>query len=159
MVRVVRLGRSTCHAISGRGDKSTRIPEPVPQKNGVTPPCPPEIYFFIDNVLVRIQLIIEMIWWTGLAPWEFEFPFPGSLASTFLPPRRMCFAERAGKKINLFEVVCLENGSRQKQNLALTFLFVPNSLDSGIPHKSGFQTTFPQMTEPFLPERTADALS
>jgi len=25
-----------------------------------------------------------MIWWTGLAPWEFEFPFPGSLISTFL---------------------------------------------------------------------------
>jgi len=25
-----------------------------------------------------------MIWWTGLAPWEFEFPFPGSLTSTFL---------------------------------------------------------------------------
>ena len=22
--------------------------------------------------------------WTGLAPWEFEFPFPGSLISTFL---------------------------------------------------------------------------
>ena len=22
--------------------------------------------------------------WTGLAPWEFEFPFPGSLTSTFL---------------------------------------------------------------------------
>ena len=35
--------------------------------------------FFIDNLLVRIHLIIEMIWWTGLAPWEFEFPFPGSL--------------------------------------------------------------------------------
>ena len=34
--------------------------------------------FFIDNLLVRIQLIIEMIWWTGLAPWEFEFPFLGS---------------------------------------------------------------------------------
>ena len=31
--------------------------------------------FFIDNLLVR---------WTGLAPWEFEFPFPGSLTSTFL---------------------------------------------------------------------------
>jgi len=28
--------------------------------------------------------IIVMIRWTGLAPWEFEFPFPGSLASTFL---------------------------------------------------------------------------
>jgi len=25
-----------------------------------------------------------MIWWTGLAPWEFESPFPGSLTSTFL---------------------------------------------------------------------------
>ena len=25
-----------------------------------------------------------MMRWTGLAPWEFEFPFPGSLISTFL---------------------------------------------------------------------------
>ena len=25
-----------------------------------------------------------MIWWTGLAPWEFQFPFLGSLTSTFL---------------------------------------------------------------------------
>ena len=25
---------------------------------------------FIDNLLVRIHFIIEMIWWTGLAPWE-----------------------------------------------------------------------------------------
>ena len=25
-----------------------------------------------------------MIRWTGLAPWEFEFPFPGSLTTTFL---------------------------------------------------------------------------
>jgi len=40
--------------------------------------------FFIDNLLVRIYFIIEIIWWTGLAPWEFEFPFPGSLTSTFL---------------------------------------------------------------------------
>jgi hypothetical protein len=24
--------------------------------------------FFIDNLLVRIDFIIEMIWWTGLAP-------------------------------------------------------------------------------------------
>ena len=35
--------------------------------------------FFIDNLLARIHFIIEIIWWTGLAPWEFEFPFPGSL--------------------------------------------------------------------------------
>jgi len=33
---------------------------------------------------LRIQFIIVMIRWTGLAPWEFEFPFPGSLTSTFL---------------------------------------------------------------------------
>ena len=40
--------------------------------------------FFIDNLLVRIHFIIAIIRWTGLAPWEFEFPFPGSLTSTFL---------------------------------------------------------------------------
>jgi len=40
--------------------------------------------FFIDNLLVRIHCIIVMIRWTGLAPWEFEVPFPGSLTSTFL---------------------------------------------------------------------------
>jgi len=39
--------------------------------------------FCIDNLLVRIHYIIEMIKWTGLAPCEFEFPFPGSLISTF----------------------------------------------------------------------------
>jgi hypothetical protein len=41
--------------------------------------------FFIGNLLVRIHFIIVMIWWTDLAPWDFEFPFPGSLTSTFLP--------------------------------------------------------------------------
>ena len=39
--------------------------------------------FFIDNLRVRIHFIIVMIRWTGLAPWGFEFPFPGSLTSTF----------------------------------------------------------------------------
>ena len=48
-----------------------------------TPPSA-EREFFIGNLLVRIHFIIEMIRWTGLAPWEFEFPFPGSLTSTFL---------------------------------------------------------------------------
>jgi len=33
--------------------------------------------FFIDNLLVRVHFIIVMIRWTGLAPWEIEFPFPG----------------------------------------------------------------------------------
>ena len=39
---------------------------------------------FIDNLLLRIHVIIEMIWWTGLAPWEFEFSLPGSLTSKLL---------------------------------------------------------------------------
>ena len=34
--------------------------------------------FFIENLLVRIH---RCFWWTGFAPWEFEFPFPGSLVS------------------------------------------------------------------------------
>ena len=45
---------------------------------------------FIDNILVQIHLIIEIIGWTGLAPLEFEFPFPGSLISTFLVPGVCC---------------------------------------------------------------------
>jgi len=48
---------------------------------------PGEREFFIDNLLVRIHFIIVMFRWTGLAPWEFEFAFPGSLTSTFLVER------------------------------------------------------------------------
>ena len=60
--------------------------------------------FFIVNLLVRVHFIIVMIRRTGLAPWEFEFPFPGSLTSTFLTstplstdhvvPRRAQHAQR-----------------------------------------------------------------
>ena len=50
----------------------------------VPPLASKEREFFIDNLLVRIHFIIVMIRWTGLAPWEFEIPFPGSLTSTFL---------------------------------------------------------------------------
>ena len=58
----------------------------APVGDAQRPPRSSERDFFIDNLLVRIHFIIEMIWWTGLAPWEFEFPFPGSLTSTFLVP-------------------------------------------------------------------------
>jgi hypothetical protein len=40
--------------------------------------------FFIDNLLFQIHLIIVIIGWTGLAPWEFELLFPGSLTSTVM---------------------------------------------------------------------------
>ena len=46
--------------------------------------------FFVDNLLVRIHFIIVMIGWTGLAPWEFAFPFPGSLTITFLVRKVEC---------------------------------------------------------------------
>ena len=40
--------------------------------------------FFLGDLLVRIHFIIVMIRCTGLSPWEFKSPFPGSLTSTFL---------------------------------------------------------------------------
>ena len=43
--------------------------------------------FFVDNLLVHNHFIIVMIRWTGLAPWEFEFSFPGSLTSALLEKR------------------------------------------------------------------------
>ena len=45
--------------------------------------------FFIDDLLVRMHSVIEMIWWTGLAPWELEFSFPGSRISIFLAHAEM----------------------------------------------------------------------
>ena len=50
------------------------------------PPLAPDLghpkrKYIIDKLLVRIHFFIEMIWWSGLAPWECEFPFPGSLIS------------------------------------------------------------------------------
>jgi len=45
---------------------------------------------FIHNLLVRIPFIIVMIRWTDLAPWKCEFPFPGSLISTFLEGLLTC---------------------------------------------------------------------
>ena len=38
----------------------------------------------INDLLVRIHFIMVMVRWIGLAPWEFELSFPGSLTSTFL---------------------------------------------------------------------------
>ena len=63
--------------------------------------------FFIDNLLIRIHLIIVMIRWTGLAPWEFESPFPGELTSTFLEFRGR--AERFSASIKI-----QRDGTKQK---------------------------------------------
>ena len=65
----------------GRGHHRVAPRRPPPGPGG--PPLPAqEREFLIDNLPVRVHLIIVVIRWTGLAPWEFEFPFPGSLTST-----------------------------------------------------------------------------
>jgi len=46
----------------------------------------PERECCIDNLLVRIHFIIVMIRWTGLTPWDFEFPFPGSTYAIYPAP-------------------------------------------------------------------------
>ena len=56
--------------------------------------CSSERDFFTDKLLVRIHLIIATIRWTGLAPWQFEFSFPGSLTSTCLGQRRLTYRPR-----------------------------------------------------------------
>ena len=43
-----------------------------------------EMEFSIDFLIVRNHFIIVMIRWTGLAPWEFDFTFLGSLISKFV---------------------------------------------------------------------------
>jgi len=82
----------------------------------------------IDNLLVRIHFIIVMIRWTGLAPWEFEFPFPGSLTSTFLPD---LFSPRFRSKREHLDRIQGLSPESQGQNLVLTVLFVPRSIVSG----------------------------
>ena len=42
-----------------------------------------------------------MIRWTGLAPWEFEFPFPGSLTSTFLVGQGIASSGRSGTLVRV----------------------------------------------------------
>ena len=63
MLSDLRLGT----AASYFGEASHRVPR--------------ERELSIDNLLVRVH---RCFWCTGLAPWEFESPFPGSLISTFL---------------------------------------------------------------------------
>ena len=99
--------------------------------------------FFVDNQLVRIHFIIEMTCWTGVAPWDFEFPFSGSPISTFLvykskhdkcggvqsrhcprppnPPSLKCHTS-AGERFGVFR-------------FCLTQCIIQMVLESQIPHK------------------------
>ena len=64
--------------IDGQIDSQIPVVEEGEARAQLRTPTPREREFFIDNLLVRVHFIIVMIRWTGLAPWEFEFPFPGS---------------------------------------------------------------------------------
>jgi len=69
------------YSVFGYRDYFKDTPPEGPAVNFLFPWVSPtlEREFFIVNLLVRIHFIIVVIRWTGLAPWEFEFPFPGSL--------------------------------------------------------------------------------
>ena len=70
--------------VLGGGAVSYERGTPVNRKPQTAGAVPREGELFLDNLLARIHFIIVMIRWTGLAPWDFEFPFPGSRTSTFL---------------------------------------------------------------------------
>ena len=77
-------------ALSIRGLRAARhiaVVTSLLRQAGARPTCVLGREFFIDNLLVRIHFIIVMITWTGLAPWEVEFPFSGSLTPCFLQVR------------------------------------------------------------------------
>jgi len=55
-----------------------------------------------------------MIRWTGLAPWQFQFPFPGSLTSTFLIPDKKPFVQQqTDLKIHVFDKIRLYDCFKQ----------------------------------------------
>ena len=92
----------TCCEIRSRRQARTSTRRRAPPAAGPAPFRERE--FFIDNLLVRIHFIIGMIWRTGLAPWECELPFPGSLISTFLdalhiPRRAYLYPEAEASRI------------------------------------------------------------
>ena len=80
---VVRQGKKTTNLWHVRPRVGARERGPVG--------APPGRDFFVNNLLVRIHLIIVMIRWTGLVSWEFEFPFPAPPPSTRRrPPAFVC---------------------------------------------------------------------
>ena len=88
-------------------------------------------YVEIDNLLVRIHSSIVMIRWTGLAPWEFEFPFPGSLISTFLEVA-----------VELLQVQRPQRGSEGQQRLCTYVDGVSTEESCTVRYSSRFKNSF-----------------
>ena len=66
-------------------DPTGSVEAQLTQSRNRFPALPGEREFIVDNLLVRIHFTIVMIWWTGLAPWEFEHLFSGSHTPIYLP--------------------------------------------------------------------------
>ena len=88
----------------------------------------PEKAFFIDHLLVRIHIISEIIWWTGLAPWEFE------------PPEALCGGI---SKVNFQETLSSfgdkfsQNGSKNGLRAPRTGMGCPHIGPSVVPFSGG----------------------
>ena len=82
----------------------------------------PERDFFIDNLLVRNHSIIEIMRWTGLAPWELKFRFPVAL---HLPSYRQ---QRRGVSHSL-----LPQSSPTSPRLPPTSLLLAHASTTGVP--------------------------
>ena len=55
--------------------------------------------FLMDNLLVRIHFSIVMMRWTGLAPWQFEFPFASR--TTWMRCRSVSVTEDGGDRLQV----------------------------------------------------------
>ena len=94
-----RVNYLNLHADQERGNVNLCVKVPPTHHPRLHPEASPlcpreEREFFVDILLVRIHCIIAMIRWTGLAPWGFESPFPGSFVSTFLGGRHSASLSR-----------------------------------------------------------------
>jgi len=70
--------------------------------------------FFIDNLLVQFHLIIEMIWWTGLAPWEFELYVAGrrgGVVSDSLPSGKDVASYQVSVSLSFLRCTCIQRDS------------------------------------------------
>ena len=83
-----------------------------------------------------------MIRWTGLAPWESEFPFPGSLTSTILGIHTLSMLEAApiSKRNLLATRLCAMNSLSLSLSLALSHSLTL-SLPLSFSHSNSCRTT------------------
>ena len=66
--------------------------------------------FLLTAFLSELHLIIEIIWWTGLAPWEYELSLPGSLIPTF--QTQVPLTEKEAKKERLKQARILREANQ-----------------------------------------------